>query len=192
MKHFWNGDTIRKRSLLGKRLSYGRGFTIVELLIVIVVIGILAAIVIVAFNGVADTAKNTSAIAELRQWHKLYETYKATYGNYPAMADGSYCLGAGFPNGYCRDINGPALYAHAESTGVPIMTELAKVGTPPTSSSKHVVVGVAGPWVVYNAGYIALYTVIKTDSATDCPSGMQPGHYEPSGGRLHCEIVFNQ
>ena len=38
-----------------------KGFTIVELLIVIVVIGILAAITIVAFNGIQERARNTTA-----------------------------------------------------------------------------------------------------------------------------------
>ncbi|RYX79148.1 prepilin-type N-terminal cleavage/methylation domain-containing protein [bacterium] len=42
-----------------------KGFTIVELLIVIVVIGILAAIVIVAYQGVTARA-NTSSNHELR------------------------------------------------------------------------------------------------------------------------------
>ena len=42
------------------------GFTIVELLIVIVVIGILAAIVIVAFNGVNSSAREGRIKAELR------------------------------------------------------------------------------------------------------------------------------
>lgn len=43
-----------------------QGFTIVELLIVIVVIGILAAIVIVAFNGVSNSAREGKIKAELR------------------------------------------------------------------------------------------------------------------------------
>ncbi len=42
-----------------KSMQSEKGFTIVELLIVIVVIGILAAIVIVAFNGVQNQAKGT-------------------------------------------------------------------------------------------------------------------------------------
>ena len=42
------------------------GFTIVELLIVIVVIGILAAITIVSFNGVQERAKTTQAQTDLR------------------------------------------------------------------------------------------------------------------------------
>lgn len=52
-----------------------RGFTIVELLIVIVVIGILAAIVIVAFNGVQDRAKTTSKINDIRSMQKAIELY---------------------------------------------------------------------------------------------------------------------
>lgn len=42
------------------------GFTIVELLIVIVVIGILAAIVIVAFNGVQTRAQNAQKATEMK------------------------------------------------------------------------------------------------------------------------------
>lgn len=45
--------------------SKERGFTIVELLIVIVVIGILAAITIVAFNGVQERAQNTKRESEV-------------------------------------------------------------------------------------------------------------------------------
>ncbi len=43
------------------------GFTIVELLIVIVVIGILAAITIVAYNGVQQRARDAAPKSDLRQ-----------------------------------------------------------------------------------------------------------------------------
>lgn len=45
---------------------YRRGFTIVELLIVIVVIGILAAITIVAYNGITNRAAGTALQSDLR------------------------------------------------------------------------------------------------------------------------------
>ncbi len=42
------------------RSSASSGFTIVELLIVIVVIGIIATIVVVAYNGVTKSAQQTA------------------------------------------------------------------------------------------------------------------------------------
>lgn len=47
-----------------------QGFTIVELLIVIVVIAILAGITIVAYNGVTDQARTATMKAELAQWRR--------------------------------------------------------------------------------------------------------------------------
>lgn len=46
------------------------GFTIVELLIVIVVIGILAAITIVAYNGIQQRATATSIVSTIKQIEK--------------------------------------------------------------------------------------------------------------------------
>ena len=59
------------------------GFTIVELLIVIVVIGILAAITIVAYNGVQERARYTNARSDLRSVHAALQAYHATNGSYP-------------------------------------------------------------------------------------------------------------
>ena len=56
---------MNQHKQLSRHKSFG--FTIVELLIVIVVIGILAAITIVAFNGVQQQARETTVKAELRQ-----------------------------------------------------------------------------------------------------------------------------
>jgi prepilin-type N-terminal cleavage/methylation domain-containing protein len=59
------------------------GFTIVELLTVIVVIGILAAITIVAYNGVTSKARNSSLVADLNQAAQQLGIYQATNSAYP-------------------------------------------------------------------------------------------------------------
>jgi len=61
-----------------------KGFTIVELLIVIVVIGILAAIVIVAFNGVQQRARDAERTSEIKTIQKKLEVFKAENGYYPS------------------------------------------------------------------------------------------------------------
>jgi len=60
------------------------GFTIVELLIVIVVIGILAAVTIVAYNGVTAKARDTQMKADLAQVYKKLMIDKTVKDAYPA------------------------------------------------------------------------------------------------------------
>lgn len=60
------------------------GFTIVELLIVIVVIAILAAISIVAYNGIQQRAVASKLSSEVAQGAKAVKLYNAQNGNYPA------------------------------------------------------------------------------------------------------------
>lgn len=67
-----------------KTMKKDRGFTIVELLIVIVVIAILAAIVIVAYNGVQNRAKTSAAQSTAQSVQQKLEAYNAENGSYPA------------------------------------------------------------------------------------------------------------
>ncbi len=80
---------------LSFRRENRRGFTIVELLIVIVVIGILAAIVIVAYNGIQQRANNTATIESISAYGRVLQSYATQNGTYP-IAVNYPCLG---PNG---------------------------------------------------------------------------------------------
>lgn len=71
--------------------SRTRGFTIVELLIVIVVIAILAAITIVAYNGIQARAKNDQMVSSVRAYYQAFQNYaNDNAGNYPTSNG---CLG---------------------------------------------------------------------------------------------------
>lgn len=59
------------------------GFTIVELLIVIVVIAILATISVVAYNGIQDRARKSHLTSDINAIKKAMEMYKADQGGYP-------------------------------------------------------------------------------------------------------------
>lgn len=60
------------------------GFTIVELLIVVVVIAILSALAIVAYNGVQNRANDAAIQSDLANIAKKVKLYHAEYGVYPA------------------------------------------------------------------------------------------------------------
>ena len=64
-------------------LRKDRGFTIVELLIVIVVIAILAAITIVAYNGIQNRAKTSSGQSLANTIVKKAEAYNTVESAYP-------------------------------------------------------------------------------------------------------------
>src|SRR4051812_15151276 len=69
---------------LKKRQS---GFTIVELLIVIVVIGILAALVITTYSGIQAKARNSKRQTDVQAVQTQLEAYFAQNGHYPSLTD---------------------------------------------------------------------------------------------------------
>ena len=65
------------------------GFTIVELLIVVVVIGILAAIVIVSYNGITQAARDSQRQGDIATVVKAIRLYEAKNGRLPTEAEGA-------------------------------------------------------------------------------------------------------
>jgi len=78
-----------------------KGFTIVELLIVIVVIGVLAAVSVAAFGEVQQRARNSARISSARAWQSIItQYYEANDSQLPATS-ARMCLGYG----YLRDLD---------------------------------------------------------------------------------------
>lgn len=65
------------------------GFTIVELLIVIVIIAILAAITVVAYNGVQNRARDSAIQESGSVLQRVMELYRADNGAYPICSSGN-------------------------------------------------------------------------------------------------------
>lgn len=104
------------------------GFTIVELLIVIVVIGILAAITIVTYSGIQNRAYDTTVQSDLTSFAKKIEMVKVDSGTYPTTLTNT--MGFSFSKGaYGLDAQSRNVrYCYNSSTDSYILMASSKSG----------------------------------------------------------------
>lgn len=74
------------------RPGISTGFTIVELLIVVVIISIIASITIVAYNGAQTKAENTKTNQAVAQYAKALISYKTLNDTYPSPIGSFTCI----------------------------------------------------------------------------------------------------
>ena len=102
------------------------GFTIVELIIVIVIIGILAAITLVTYTSVQQRARDSARTVDITEVQKALERYRAANGAYPsAGADGT-------------------AYALTSLSGALVPTYLDKIPTAPSGLAYEYIRGAVG------------------------------------------------
>lgn len=117
-----------------------KGFTLIEVLIVIAIIGILSSIVLVGLGGFRGRGRDARRISDLRQVQNALELYFSKEGAYPDstdwddLADVLRNAAIGVTNipkdptasqsyGYCREGSSYILAAKLEDTGNPSLKD---------------------------------------------------------------------
>ena len=125
-----------------------RGFTIVELLIVVVIIAILAAITLVTYNGIQQRATNAAIIDAASKSYRMIIAYIGANGAYPAVT-----------NACITTTTGCLWGTNTIPTSTTFDTNIATVGTPPRSV----------PSASTQKGIIYIYTSARTMNGTTQP-----------------------
>jgi prepilin-type N-terminal cleavage/methylation domain-containing protein len=122
-----------------------QGFTIVELLIVIVVIGILALLVITTYSGIQAKARNSKRQTDVQSLQTQLEAFFSQNGYYPNLTDMKGTASGGFLDQNMKSLDKNALVDPSN----------------PTQSNQLVAAPVAKSYS---------YAVFQSDGTTPCES----------------------
>lgn len=163
-----------------------RGFTLVEMVIVVTVIAIIAALMIVWWANIPAWSRDKARESDVTQWVSRFSLYQSRYFVYPVMptADGvlgsvTRCLGSfASYNNKCGRYNSsvPTAYINAAQSA-DMMTNVTKVGNTPTNSSVAISNALVGPLVYLErtslgGGSYRIDARFINFFEGSCPSGM--------------------
>jgi prepilin-type N-terminal cleavage/methylation domain-containing protein/uncharacterized protein (TIGR02145 family) len=97
------------------------GFTIIESLIVVVIIGILAFITLISYSQISSRASDAALVFDLQNAQSKIKAYYSTYGSYPASLNASGCpvASGSLPadTNYCIPVSGSNTVYNYSSSG---------------------------------------------------------------------------
>lgn len=154
----------KQKTKSGFTLMRSKGFTLIEMLVVISLIGILAALAMVSFSSVQKQARDTTRKSDLKQYQTATESYASkNNGNYPVANpaqvthSGSYCTALAI--GSCpRDPKSPTTDYRYVSNGVDYVIWASLESKTPTVY-----------WVGCSNGKVAERASSPSSSSSVCP-----------------------
>ena len=172
----------------------GSGFTIVELLIVIVVIAILAAITIVAYNGIQDRARTTQTAASIEAYAKGLMQYATDNSTYPVshgcLGAASKCINVANNGAVCFSLGGASDYAAFDT----MMNQYLGSNLPAPSSATYGCGsgGQYGGAYYYSADGQSAYIYAFLKRGTDCPTvgGAKLQVSTTTDGTQYCRYIM--
>jgi prepilin-type N-terminal cleavage/methylation domain-containing protein len=102
---------MRSTSPRSRRIS-PRGFTLVEIMVVVVIIGLLAALAIPAFQRAQRASQNARVINDFRVFAQAFEVYNSQNGSWPPNASAGQ-----LPTGISKDFKEDVWKAQSNSIG---------------------------------------------------------------------------
>ncbi|MBX7255869.1 MAG: type II secretion system major pseudopilin GspG [Candidatus Hydrogenedentes bacterium] len=91
-----------------KRLTNREGFTLIELMVVIVILGLLMAVVVPRMIGATDDAKVRAAQTQIHSFRTALDMFKLKFGRYPGTSEGLQALVSNEKQNFLNEDNVPS------------------------------------------------------------------------------------
>ncbi len=95
---------MSQSSIINRQSSIARGFTLIEMMVVVVILGVLATMVMPKILDKPEKARRTKAMVDIRAIQSALALFKTDTGRFPTTAEGLQALVANpGVNGYGRE-----------------------------------------------------------------------------------------